>query len=121
MARPSTPEPAGQAVRSATGVVVCERCVVADSPRVRMRGLLGSEPEPGYGLWLRPANSIHMFFMRFAIDAVFLDRDDRVVRIAHDLAPWRMAFARGSRSVLEVGAGECLRRGIAVGDQLELA
>jgi uncharacterized membrane protein (UPF0127 family) len=108
-------------VNNTSGGVVCERCRLADSPLRRMRGLLGrSELDGEEGVWLRPASSIHTLFMRFAIDAVFLDRDNRVVRVAGHLLPWRTAGARGARSVLELRAGECARRGVAVGDVLVL-
>ena len=60
-----------------------------------------------------------MFFMRFAIDAVFLDRDGRVVRVAPDLPPWRFAVvARGARDVIELPAGAAARAGTQVGDEL---
>jgi uncharacterized membrane protein (UPF0127 family) len=101
------------------GDVVCDRCVVADSPVSRMRGLLGrSELRPGEGLLLRPASAIHTWFMRFPIDAVFLDRDWRVVGISDDVRPWRAASRRGAKAVLELPAGESSRRGLALGDQL---
>jgi uncharacterized membrane protein (UPF0127 family) len=103
------------------GDVVCDRCVVADSPASRMKGLLGrSELRPGEGLLLRPASSIHTFFMRFAIDAVFLDRDWRVVGISDDVRPWRTASRRGARAVLELPSGESSRRGLGVGDVILL-
>jgi uncharacterized membrane protein (UPF0127 family) len=109
-------------VRTARGTVVCERCTLARTPWTRLRGLLGRRDlPPGDGLLLRRSNAIHMWFMRFAIDAVFLDRDDVVVRIVPSLAPWRMAAARRARSVLELAAGECERRGVVVGDQLALS
>ena len=63
-------------------------------------------------------SSIHMFFMAFPIDAVFLDRDMRIRRIAHDLRPWRIAWKRGSKSVLELPAGSTRATGIEVGSQL---
>jgi uncharacterized protein len=101
------------------GDVVCDRCVVAASPFSRMKGLLGrSELRPGEGLLLRPASAIHTFFMRFPIDAVFLDRDWRVVGIAGDLAPWRTAGRKGAKAVLELPAGESARRGLRPGDLL---
>ena len=59
-----------------------------------------------------------MAFMRFAIDAVFLDRDLRVVKIAADLQPWKIAGSRGAKAVLEIPAGEASRRGLTVGDRL---
>jgi uncharacterized membrane protein (UPF0127 family) len=107
------------AVRSARGDVVCERCTMADAPLPRMRGLLGRrELSSDEGVLLRPAGSVHTFFMRFAIDVVFLDRDGRVVRVAESVPPWRTAAARGARAVLELRAGESARRRISVGDLL---
>jgi uncharacterized protein len=106
-------------LRRENGDVVCDRCVVADSPVSRMRGLLGrSELRSGEGLLLRPASAIHTWFMRYPIDAVFLDRDWRVVGISGDVPPWRARSRRGAKAVLELPAGESARRRLAVGDQL---
>ena len=101
--------------------VVCERCVVADRPVARARGLLGrSELPPGEGILLRPAASVHTFFMRFPIDVVFLDRDGRVVAIRPHLRPWRAAFARRAKAALELAAGQAAARGIHIGERLVL-
>ena len=101
--------------------MVCERCVVADSHLSRMKGLLGCAELPsGEGLLLEPASFIHMWFMRFAIDAVFLDRDLNVLGIREDLRPWRIAGRRGARMVLELPSGEVARRGLQVGERLAL-
>jgi uncharacterized protein len=94
---------------------------VADRPLPRMRGLIGRSGLPaGEGLLLRPAPSIHTAFMRFPIDALFLDRELRVLQVVERLRPWRMAAKRGARAVLELSAGESARRGVNVGDCLEL-
>jgi uncharacterized membrane protein (UPF0127 family) len=86
--------------------VVCERCLVADRPLTRMRGLLGRTELPrGEGILLRPCGSIHTFFMRFSIDAVFVDRDGKVVGVERELKPWRTARHRGAKAVLELAAG----------------
>jgi uncharacterized protein len=85
-----------------------------------MRGLLGrSALEPGEGLLLRPEGSIHMMFMRFSIDAVFLDRELIVVDIVRDLKPWRAAGRRGAKAVLELAAGAAGE--LAPGDRLSVA
>jgi uncharacterized membrane protein (UPF0127 family) len=103
------------------GSVVCERCTVAATLLRRMKGLLGRGGlAPGEGLLLRPASSIHMFFMRFPIDAVFLDKKLVVRKVASDVKPWRLAFARGARSVLELASGEAERRGLVAGQRLFL-
>jgi uncharacterized membrane protein (UPF0127 family) len=101
------------------GTVVCERCVVAGNALSRSRGLLGRRELPrGEGLLLRPASSVHMFFMRFPIDVVFLDRELVVRKVVPSLKPWRLAFGLGSKAVLELAAGECERRGLRAGDRL---
>jgi uncharacterized membrane protein (UPF0127 family) len=106
-------------LRSQDGRVVCERCTVARDPFTRMRGLLGRRDLPqGEGILLEPAASIHTFFMRFPIDAVFLDRERRVVKVAHGVRPWRTAGGRNARAVLELRAGEAARIGIEAGDAL---
>jgi len=101
------------------GEIVCERCMIAATPLRRMKGLLGrSGLASDEGLLIRPASSIHTFFMRFPIDVVFLDRELVVRKVAPSVKPWRLAFARHSRNVLELAAGEAARRGVAVGQQL---
>ena len=107
------------ALASDDGNVVCERCLLAETPLARLRGLLGRSDLPaGEGLLLRPAGSIHTAFMRFPIDAVFLDRADKVLKVAHELPPWRMAGCRGARAVLELSAGEASKRGLHTGVSL---
>ena len=87
-----------------------------------MRGLLGrSSLEYGEALLLRPAGSIHTAFMRFPIDAVFLDADMRVLRIEPNLRPWRIAAQRGARAVVELPAGAAETMGLAVGLTLGVA
>lgn len=94
---------------------------LANRPLSRMRGLIGRRGlAAGEGLLLMPAPAIHTAFMRFPIDALFLDRHLRVLDVAERLRPWRFASARKARAVLELSAGECARRGVQVGDTLEL-
>jgi len=91
----------------------------ADDMASRTVGLLGRRSlAEGRGLLITKCNSIHMFFMRFAIDAVFLDAAMRVVKIAADLKPWRVASCGAARHTLEVPAGWAAKAGICVGDEL---
>ncbi len=99
--------------------VVCARTEVADNLFKRLRGLLGRASLPsGDGMLFRGESSIHSAFMRFRFDAVFMDRELRVVGLAEDIPPWRARSARGARNILELAAGEIARTGVAVGDQL---
>src|SRR5689334_369230 len=107
--------------RKADGAVVCERCEVPESAFGRMRGLLGRDGlEPGSGMLIDSAPSVHMFFMRFPIDVVFLDRDWRVVGVRHGLRPWRVAGTRGAAAALELPAGAAADARVEEGDALAL-
>jgi uncharacterized protein len=64
------------------------------------------------------AGSVHMFFMRFPIDVVFLARDRTVVGVRHRLAPWRVAGARRAVASLELPAGRAAEVGVEKGDVL---
>ncbi len=104
------------------GAVVCERCELADTFWRRFRGLMGRERlPPGEGMLFRPGGSIHMFFMRFPIDAVFCDRDLCVIGVEAGLRPWRLAGRRGAKVTIELAAGEAGRRGVEPGTRLRLA
>jgi uncharacterized protein len=109
-------------LRGTDGAVVCARCVVAETAVARMRGLLGrSGLDSGEGLLLRPASSVHTFFMRFSIDVVFLGREGEVLKVAERVRPWRSTAARGAKAVVELAAGEARRSGIRVGVRLAAA
>jgi uncharacterized protein len=108
------------ALKRPDGSLLSSRCTVADSPKQRARGLLGRRKlEPGEALYLA-TSSIHTHFMRFPIDAIFLDSDMQIVRIRHRLKPWRFAFRRGAAGVVELEAGACERVGLGLGERLAL-
>jgi uncharacterized membrane protein (UPF0127 family) len=101
------------------GTVVAQRCMLAVRPWSRMRGLLGrASLAEGEAMLFRPAGSIHMFFMRFSIDAVFCDGDLAVLDVVQSLRPWRMASRRGSKVVIELAEGAAA--GVRPGDHLTL-
>lgn len=98
---------------------------VANTFWSRAVGLLAdSRLDDGHALWIQRSrfaacNSIHTFFMRFAIDAVFVDRELRVRRVFTNLGPWRMTLpAAGAESVFEMPAGTIARIPVDIGDQL---
>ena len=88
----------------------------------RTVGLLGRRSlGAGEGLWIERSPSIHMFFMRFAIDAVFLAADGRVTKVVENLKPWRVVWwARGARDCLELPVGAVASSGTQVGDHLHV-
>jgi len=104
------------------GTTVGERVRVASSSVDRSVGLLRTpEVKPGDGLWIERSPSIHMFFMPYAIDAVFVSKAGRVTKVVANLKPWRVVWwARGARDCLELRAGAAAESGIQTGDELRL-
>jgi hypothetical protein len=112
-----------------TGAVLAQRLETAASLWAKFMGLMGRPSlPPGHGLWLPASNGIHMMFMRFPIDAVFVSRPDadglRRVRSVHrGLRAWAglVPLVRGADGVLELPVGTIDATGTAVGDRLEIA
>ena len=110
------------------GTALCASLGVAESFGGRFMGLMGRPSlAPDAGLWLRPASSIHMLFMRFPIDAVFLAKPGeggarRVVAVRVGLRPWTgvVWWARGADGCLELPAGIVATSGTVVGDVVVL-
>jgi uncharacterized membrane protein (UPF0127 family) len=110
------------------GTVLAADLESADSLWAKFMGLMGRASLPhGAGLWLPASNGIHMMFMRFAIDAVFVGKADaegsRVVLSVHPgLAAWRglVPFIRGANGVLELPVGTIGASGTTVGDRIAI-
>jgi uncharacterized membrane protein (UPF0127 family) len=111
--------------RAADGVLLW-RLTVAGSWLARLRGLIGRESlAAGEGLFLDGTNGVHMLFMRFAIDCVFVgnmraDGSREVVAVRTDLRPWKgiVWWIRGAHGAIEVAAGDANRLGVRPGDSL---
>lgn len=102
------------------GTTLADRCGLADSFLSRGIGLLGRAGlAPGEGLRITRTSSITMLFMRFSIDAVFVDRSGRVVKAAGRLRPWTpIVVAPGAVEVIELPAGTIASTGTQVGDEI---
>ena len=116
------------AARLDDGRYLARRVVVAKGVFSRFMGLMGrADLDPEEGLWLVPCRSIHMFFMRTAIDVAFLDRQGVVVRAVSRMRPWSLRpvgvtllpVAR-AHSALELAPGTLKRLGVAEGAHLDL-
>lgn len=92
----------------------------ADNFFKRFLGLMGRKKLPsGSALLITPCNSIHMMFMRFSIDAVYVDKNFKVLKIVRNLTPWLgLSMCLKAESVIEMNAGEADRLEINVGARL---
>ncbi len=93
---------------------------VANTSAARNKGLLKqSGLAAGHGLWLVPCEGIHTFFMKFAIDLVYIDRKKRVRKVVRQVTPWRLSLCLSAHSVIELSAGAVDESLTQPGDQLE--
>ena len=95
---------------------------VAETFWARARGLLGrSSMGEVQALWIPRCNSIHTFFMKFAIDCVFVDKNLKVRAIYSNVEPGRLVLpVWGATSVFELASGVSSKMNISVGDQLNV-
>lgn len=105
-------------------IIYCKSRVIADKVKpansffARFMGLMGKKHlGEGEGLLLSPCSSIHCFFMKMTIDAVYLSKDMTVLRV-ETLSPWKLgSLVKGTTSVLELGAGSAT---VCAGDVLDI-
>ncbi|HVA79638.1 MAG TPA: DUF192 domain-containing protein [Candidatus Binataceae bacterium] len=112
-----------RAINRTRGTVLCERLENAGGLAGQSRGLLGRENLPaGDGMLFEngrftPFMWMHMFFMKFPIDIVFLGGDGRVLKISRALRPWRVsAMVFGARRAIELPAGAAAQSTTVPGD-----
>lgn len=96
-------------------------CQVADSFLLRLRGLIGKDNiSDEYALMITPCNSIHMFFMRFNLDVIFIDKNNRVIHLIKNIKPWRFSKVIWSaKSAIELKPHSINESKTEVGDILE--
>ena len=120
--RSSRPQVLFQVTNKTRNSVLATRLSLADTPQTRDKGLLGRNGlAPGEGLWIIPCQAIHMFFMRFSIDLVYIDRRKRVRKVRSTVAPWRISVCLTAHSVLELPVGIVRETGTRRGDLLEIS
>jgi len=101
---------------------LADNALIADSFLKRMRGLLGKRTFTyGQALVLKPCNSLHTYFMRFAIDVIFVNKNNSVVKIVNNLKPFRLSpVCLGSKFVIELPSGMIKLTSTCLADQLIL-
>jgi uncharacterized protein len=115
------PEVRLKAVNLTRGTILATRVEVAGSGKQRRKGLLGRDGlPPGEGLWIVPCESVHTFFMRFPIDLVYLDKENRICKVRSGVGAWRLSACLSAHSVLELAAGTIDATETQRGDQLDL-
>jgi len=118
----ATRDASGMLLRNArNGAILAHRIGLAVDSNSRRVGLLGRQRlDDGDALILAPTTAIHTWFMKFAIDVCFVERDGAVARTCADVRPWRMTAAFGAFAAIELPSGVLARSATRRGDPLEL-
>ena len=102
--------------------VLATHMEVADNAAKRNKGLLGRKClDRGEGMWIRPCEAVHTFWMRFPIDLVYLDRKNRIRKLSSEVPPWRLSACLFAHSVLELVPGTIRNTQTQPGDLLEFS
>jgi len=102
-----------------TGSLLADRIDLAADRKSRRRGLLGRDRlDAGHALVIAPCRGVHTFFMRFAIDVLFVRSDGRVVKCAREVPRWRIAVALAAHAAIELPGGALRRSPTERGDRL---
>jgi uncharacterized membrane protein (UPF0127 family) len=109
-------------VNKTKNVVIAESAEIASSLGKRLKGLLGrKELKKGQAMLLKPCSGVHSLFMRFSIDVLFVDKNNRVIDVLSFFRPWRFSpFYFNSAYAVELPAGTASPALVSLGDTLSL-
>src|SRR5690348_4999518 len=110
-------------VNDTRGTTIADKANKAANFVARGRGLMLAPPLPeGGGLVLDPCGSIHMFFMRYPLDVLFLNKEGQVVFMYRGIKPWRVGrVVRGAKMAVELPVGTIDRSNTELGDKVTFA
>ncbi|ART75880.1 hypothetical protein B4U37_07485 [Sutcliffiella horikoshii] len=92
---------------------------IADTFTKRFIGLMFKRSIHNKGIMLSPCNSVHMFFMRFPIDIIFVNGDGRILLSIKELKPWRVSpIVKNSSHVIEMPCGSIERYNLYKGTSI---
>ncbi|HXE64666.1 MAG TPA: DUF192 domain-containing protein [Bryobacteraceae bacterium] len=101
------------------GTVLGEAIDIADTSAKRTTGLLKhTELRAGEGLWIVPCEGVHTFFMKFALDLVYIDKKNVVRKVVGNVRPWRASFCLMAHGVVELPVGTIEGSGTRKRDEL---
>jgi uncharacterized membrane protein (UPF0127 family) len=101
--------------------IIVQKCNIANTFFKRLKGLLGKKDFPeNEGLYIPKCNSIHMFFMKFPIDVLFLDQNKQIVFLLEDFSPWKIKSpVKKAIATLELPSGTIKKHSLKVGDNID--
>lgn len=97
--------------------VISIKGMQTQSLKERLGGLLVLEAlNREQALWITPCNSIHTFGMKYALDLVYIDKNNKVRGLVSNIKPWRMSLCLRAKAVMELAAGSLQYIDVQPGD-----
>lgn len=106
-------------LKTSDGKTVCA-AILANTPWLRLRGLLGRKLNIDDGLLIIPCNSVHMIGMKYPIDVIYLTKENKIVKIVKNLRPWQFSACRKAHKTLEISTENIESKSLNIGDSLLL-
>ena len=102
--------------------IIAEQGLFANSFWNRLNGLIGKKQfDENEAMCIKPCKSVHMFFMRFSIDVVFVDNDNVVIKEITSLKPWQISpYVKQASYVIELPKGTISDKDINIGDKIDI-
>ncbi|MTI70610.1 MAG: DUF192 domain-containing protein [Firmicutes bacterium] len=102
--------------------VLVNNCYIADNFFSRLKGLLGKNNlNEDEALIIKPCKSVHMFFMKFSIDVLFVNENDKVIKIIENLRPWQVTkVVKNSKYVVELSKGKVKKTKTDIGNIISI-
>ncbi len=112
-----------QIINKSKGASLATEAIIANTPLSRLKGLLGRRGlKKDEALIIKPCNSIHTFFMRFPIDVLFIDRENKVIKALSAIKPFRLSGIYINASfAIELPSGVILESLTSEGDEIAIA
>lgn len=108
------------AINISKSSILADNLSIADTFFKRFMGLMFKKELPyGKGLHIIPCNSIHMCFMNFPLDIIFLSKDMEILNVIEGISPWKVSkIVPKAHSVLELPVGTISKSSSAIGDKI---
>lgn len=101
--------------------IIAYELEMARTQAQKTKGLLGRKTfSPGEGLFIEHCHSIHMWFMKFPIDVLYVDSDLKILKVVKELKVWMFSACGRATHTIELPVGTVALHFLQVGDRLQI-
>ncbi|GIW21844.1 MAG: hypothetical protein KatS3mg068_0851 [Candidatus Sericytochromatia bacterium] len=111
-----------QIINTRNNKVIGSNIILGNTLLLRLIGLIGKkELKEDEGILLTPCNSIHMMFMKIPLDIIFLDSENKIIKVIENIKPWKISpIVLKAKSVLELPINSIKKNDLQINDKLDI-